>query len=210
MELSVWYEGLFRTEDDTYGFQDRSVNPSSHLFWAEALLAYTLTNIHHSFYVNFTAGTSLDADRLSAYRLGGFLPMAAEFPLTLQGYYYQELSAERFFLAGGNYIISLDRRQRWNVSATASTALVDYLPGLEQPGHWNSGVGFGVFYTSPSWRVMVGYGYGLNAIRSSGRGAQSIGLLLQLDLAPAKEIFFKPGPLTPWQGLQRVFGVLGS
>jgi hypothetical protein len=210
MELSVWYEGQFRTQDDTYGFGDRSVSPSSQLFWGEALLAYTLTNLHHSFYINFTAGTSIDADRFSAYRLGGFLPMAAEFPLTLQGYYYQELSAKQFFLAGGNYIISLDKRQRWNISVAASTAYVDYLPGLEQPENWNSGVGGGVFYTTGSWRVMVGYGYGLNAIRSSGRGAQSIGLLLQLDLSPAKEKFFKPGPLTPWQGLQRVFGVLGS
>jgi hypothetical protein len=210
LELSVWYEGQFRTQDDTYGYGDRSVSPFSQLFWAEALLAYTMTNLHHSFYVNFTAGTSIDADRFSAYRLGGFLPMAAEFPLTLQGYYYQELSAKQFFLAGGNYIFPLDKRQRWNVSAAASTAYVDYLPGLEQPGNWNSGVGGGVFYTTRSWRVMVGYGYGLNAIRSSGRGAQSIGLLLQLDLSPAKEQFFKPGPLTPWSGLQRIFGVLGS
>jgi hypothetical protein len=210
MELSLWYEGQFRTESDTYGFGDRSVKPSSHTFWGEALLAYTFTNLHHSFYVNFTGGTSIDADRFSAYRLGGFLPMVAEFPLSLQGYYYQELSATDFFLAGGNYIISLDKRQRWNVNVSASTAYVDYLPGLEQPGHWHSGLGAGVFYTSRSWRVMVGYGYGVDAIRSGGRGAHSIGLLLQLDLAPAKEIFFKSGPPTPWQGLQRIFGVFGS
>jgi hypothetical protein len=210
MDLSIWYEGEFRTTSDTYGFGDRSVKWSSQTFWGEAFLAYTFTNLHHSFYVNFTGGTSIDADRFSAYRVGGFLPMVAEFPLSLHGYYYQELSATDFFLAGGNYIIALDRRQRWNVTASASTAYVDYLPGLEQPGHWNSGVGAGVFYTSRSWRVMVGYGYGVDAIRSSGRGAHSIGLLLQLDLAPAKEIFFKPGPPTPWQGLQRIFGVFGS
>jgi len=210
MELSIWYEGEFRTQSDTYGFNDRSVNSSSHQFWAEALLAYSLTNLHHSFYVNLIGGTSIDADRLSAYRLGGFLPMVAEFPLSLQGYYYQELSATDFFLAGGNYIIPLDKRQRWNVSVNASTAYVDYLKGLEQPGHWNSGFGGGVFYTSRSWRVMVGYGYGVDAIRSDGRGAHSIGFLLQLDLAPAKEIFFKSGPPTPWQGIQRMFNVFGS
>jgi hypothetical protein len=210
LELSLWYEGEFRTEEDTYGFGDRSVKPASHLFWGEALLAYSFTNLHHSFYVNFTAGTSADADRFSAFRLGGFLPMGAEFPLSLPGYYYQELSARQFFLAGGNYTISLDKRQRWNVSATASTALLDYLPGFEQPGHWRSGVGGGVFYTSRSWRVMVGYGYGVDAIRSSGRGSHTIGLLLQLDLAPAKEIFFRSGPPTPWQGFQRILGVLGS
>lgn len=210
MELSLWYEGDFRSEQDVYGFGDRRVRSVSHSIWAEALLAYTLTNLHHSFYVNLTAGTTADADRFSAFRLGGFLPMVAEFPLSLPGYYYQELSARQFFLAGGNYIISLDKHQRWNFSATASTALVNYLEGFEQPGHWRSGVGAGVFYTSRSWRVMVGYGYGVDAIRSGGLGAHTIGLLLQLDLSPAKEIFFKSGPPTPWQGLQRVLGVLGS
>jgi hypothetical protein len=34
---------------------------------------------------------------------------------------------------------------------------------------------------------MVDYGYGVNAIRSHGRGAQSIGLLLQLDLGQARK-----------------------
>jgi len=160
--------------------------------------------------VNLLGGTSIDADRFSAFRIGGFLPMVAEYPLSLQGYYYQELSATEFFLAGGNYIIPLDKRQRWNVSVNASTAYVDYLAGLEQPGHWNSGVGGGVFYTSRSWRVMVGYGYGIDAIRSDGRGAHSIGFLLQLDLAPCKEMFFKSGPPSPWQGIQRMFNVFGS
>ena len=206
MELSVWYEGQFRSEADVYGFGDRQIERSSHLFWAEAYLAYTMPKWKHSFSVNLVGGTSIDADRLSAYRLGGFLPMAAEFPLSLPGYFYQELSAEKFFLAGGDYMIPLDKRKRWNVSVNAATAWVDYLPGLEQPGHWNSGVGAGVFYTSPTWRVMVGYGYGIDAIRSDGRGAHSIGFLLQFDLTPAKEAFFKPTEPGLWQGLQSVFG----
>jgi hypothetical protein len=211
MELSIWYEGQYRTEAEPYGILgNRRIAPHSHLFWGEAFLAYQLPEWKHSFYVNLTAGTSLEADRFSAYRLGGFLPMVAEFPLSLPGYYYQELSAKQFVLLGGNYTVPLERRQRWNVNATAATALVDYLPGLEQPGHWNSGVGAGIFYTSASWRVMLGYGYGIDAIRSSGRGAQTIGFLLQMDLAPAKEAFFKPEQPGRWRGIQRVFGVLGS
>jgi hypothetical protein len=210
MELSLWYEGQFRTQDDVYGFGDRYIQPHTHLFWGEAYLAYTLPESKHTFSVNVTAGTSFEADRLSAYRLGGFLPMVSEFPLSIPGYYYQELSARQFLLASGNYIFPLDHKQHWNLTATAATALVDYLPGVEQPGHWNSGLGGGMLYSSPSWRVMVGYGYGFDAIRSSGRGAQSIGFLLQLDLAPAKEAFFKPMQPGPWRGFQRVFGVFGS
>ncbi len=210
MELSIWYQGDFRTEADTYGYGDRSVNWQSHLFWGEAFLAYTFEKSHASFSLNLTAGTSIGADRFSAYRLGGFLPMVAEFPLWLPGYYYQELSAQRFVLLGGTYTLPLDRNKRWNVTATGATSLVDYLPGLEQPGDWNSGVGAGVFYTSHTWRVMLGYGYGVNAIRSDGRGAHSIGILLQLDLAPAREAYFQPTPPGPWRGFQRLFGVLGS
>ncbi len=210
MELSVWYQGDFRTASDFYGFNDRQIEAQSHLFWTESLLAYTLPEWKHSFNVRVTAGTSINADRLSAYRLGALLPMAAEFPLSLPGYFAQELSAQQFVLLGGGYTVPLDKHHRWNITANAATAWVDYLPGLEQPGHWNSGVGGGVFYTSPSWRVMVGYGYGIDAIRSSGRGAQSVGILLQFDFAHAKEVFYKPAPESHWRGLQRVIGVLGS
>lgn len=210
MELSIWQETEFRTRADLYGFDDRKIESRTFLFWAEAYLAYTLPDWKHNFSINLTAGTSIDADRLSAYRLGGFLPMVAEFPLSLPGYYYQELSAQQFFLASGTYAIPLDRRQRWNIAVNAATALIDYLPGLEQPGHWRSGVAGGLFYTTPTWRVMVGYGYGIDAIRTHGLGANTIGLLLQLDLSPAKEAFFKPLPPGMWRGFQRVFGVLGS
>src|SRR5258708_668024 len=50
MELSVWYQGEFRSQADKYGFdQDRRVEPHSHLFWGEAFLAYTLPKWQHSF-----------------------------------------------------------------------------------------------------------------------------------------------------------------
>jgi hypothetical protein len=210
MELSIWYEGQFRTDSDTYGFGDRSVEPHSHLFWVEAFLAYTLPKWKHHFSINITAGTSIQADRFSTFRLGGFLPMVSEFPLSLPGYYYQEVSAKNFALLAGNYIVPLDKDQRWNLTATAAIATVQYLHGFEQPGHRNSGVGAGLFYTSASWRVMVGYGYGIDALRSDGRGAHSIGFLVQLDLSPAKEAFFQPQPPGRWQGLQRILGVFGS
>lgn len=211
MELSVWYDFEYRPYAQSYGFgNDRSLEPRTHLFWGEAFLAYTLPQWKHRFELGLTAGTSIDPDRFSAYRMGALLPLSSEFPLSLPGYFYQELSARQFALLGGNYIVPLEKSGRWNVTATAATAYVDYLPGLTQPGNWNSGVGAGVFYASPSWRVMLGYGYGFDAIRSSGRGAQSIGILVQLDLAHAKEAFYKPEPASQWRGLQRVIGVLGD
>ncbi len=207
MELSGWYEGQFRTSSETYGFGDRSVESQSHLFWGEALLNYTMPELKHSFGVNLTAGTSLDADRFSAYRLGSMLPLVSQFPLSLPGYYYQELSARQFVLVRGNYMVPLDHRQRWNVSATASTAVVDYLPGLEQAGNWHTGLGAGILYVSPSWKIMLGYGYGVDAMRSHGRGAHSIGILVQLDLARARESRFKPEAPYRWRGLQQLLDI---
>ncbi len=210
MELSIWYEGEFRTTSGTYGDTtvspagDRQLKPSSHLFWEQALLAYTFPKSQQSFYLSLTAGTSLNADRFSTYRLGSLLPMVSEFPLALPGYFFQEISAEQFVLLGGNYVAPLDKSRRWNVTAIATTAVVDYLPGLAQPGNWHSGVGGGILYSAPSLKVMVGYGYGVEAIRNNHRGAQTIGILMQLDLEHAKgaPLNTQPGP---WRGFQSIF-----
>ena len=88
--------------------------------------------------------------------------------------------------------------------------MVDYLPGLEQPGHWHTGLGGGVFYKSPTWKVMVGYGYGVDAIRSHGGGAHSIGVLLQLDLGEAKEALLNSEQPSHWRGLQQMLGIFGK
>ena len=210
MEISGWYEGEFRTGTGTYGFGDRSVVPASHLFWGEAMLAYTLPEVKHSFSLSVTAGTSIHADRFSAYRLGSVLPLIAEYPLSLPGYYYQEISAKEFVLASGNYLIPLDKKQRWNFDVNASTAVVSYLPGTEQPGHWHSGVGGGILYKSPSWKIMVGYGYGFDAIRSHGRGAQSIGVLLQFDIGQVRETFLNPEQPNRWRGFPQLLDIFGK
>jgi hypothetical protein len=207
MELSLWYEGQFRSESGPYGdaAEPRKLEPQSHLCWGEAFLGYTLPELKHSFYVGLTAGTSVEADRLSAYRLGGSLPLASEFPLSLPGYYYQELSAKQFALFSGTYLLPLDRQQRWNLEATASTAVVSYLPGLDQPGHWNNGVGGGLLYRTSSVKIMLGYAYGVNAIRTHGRGADSLGFWMQLDLKQARETLSKSGQPGLWRGLPLIF-----
>ena len=213
MELSAWYDGQFRTDAEPYGFNgDRELRDHSHLFWGRALIAYTLPELKHNFSVSLTAGTSMNADRFSGYRIGGALPLVSEFPLTLPGYYFQELSARRFTLLGGQYALPLDRGKRWGLMFSAATALVDYLPGLEQPSRWNSGVGAGVVFRSKSeaWHIVLGYAYGIDAIRDSGRGAHSVGILIQYDLEAdrrGKRPFWDPW-LNPnkWRGFDRLFG----
>jgi len=210
MELSVWYEGQFRTHSGTYGINgDREVEEQSHLFWAEAALSYTLPKSQQNFYVRLTAGTSVDADRFSAYRLGGYLPLVAEFPLSLPGYYFQEISARQFVLFNANYLLPLDKNQRWNLGVNASSAFVDYLPGEEQPGNWLSGVGGGILYRAPSdrFKIMLDYAYGIDAIRSHGRGANSIGVLMQWDLEKTRGgEGFHPAHPDRWRGWQWLLG----
>ncbi|SRR5581483_6321085 len=209
MEISVWYEGRFRFNPGEYGFGDRQVEPNSHLFWARALLAYTLPH-KDNFMLSITAGSSINADRFSAYRIGGVLPLASEFPLTIPGYYYQELSARRFVLVNGTYYLPLTASNRLDLTAVGSTALMDYVTGLQQPGHWNSGVGGGITYYSSSraWQIYLGYGYGFDAIRTHGRGAQSIGILVQLDLSRTKGSLY-PGASAPWyRGFDRFIHTL--
>ena len=203
--------GFWRSEDGSYGYPSdpRNLRPDSHLFWGEAFLAYTLPESRHRFELSLTVGTSLDADRFSAYRLGGLLPLASD-PLSLPGYFYQEISARQFALLSGSYILPFDGRQRWNLALTAATAVVNYLPGLEQPGDWNTGLGAGLLYKTEVSKVMLGYGYGVDAIRTHGRGAQSIGIWMQFDLRKAKGSFFNPDHSGPWRGLKEFFGVFGG
>ena len=97
MELAAWYQGEYRTDNGGYGFNnDRQIEKTSHLFWASAALSYTFPVSKQNFFVRLITGTSVDADRLSAYRLGGFLPLIAEYPLSLPGFFFQELSARKF------------------------------------------------------------------------------------------------------------------
>jgi hypothetical protein len=209
MELSAWYEGEFRTDSGAYGFGgDREMKPSSHLFWAEAALTYTLPKSQQNFSARLTAGSSVNADRFSAYRLGGFLPLVSEFPLTLPGYFYQEISARQFVLLNASYLVPLDKGQRWYLDVNVSSAIVDYLPGEQQPGNWLSGVGGGVLYRSADnrFKMVLDYAYGIDAIRSDGRGASSVGILLQWDLGKTYGEKLNPAQPNRWRGWQWLFG----
>jgi hypothetical protein len=213
MELSVWYEGHFRSNSGYYGYTtpgDPNYDPyhlnfESHLFWSEAALSYTFPN-KQNVYVRLTAGTSAGADRFSAYRLGSFLPLIAEFPLSLPGYFYQEISARQFILLNANYLVPVDKKQRWELVFNASTAVVDYLSGEGQPGSWLSGVSGGLMWHSQTdrWKIMTDYAYGINAIRDNHRGANSIGVLVQMDLGKKPSHEFNATEPSLWKGIQRI------
>ncbi len=189
MELSIWFERRWRLSHDDYGFAgDRRVEPASNLYWLYGGLSYAWTNTGNQVALGLNAGGSDNADRFSAWRLGGVLPLAAEFPLTLPGYYYQEISARRFVHLSVRYIVPLSKDHRWQLRLDAASAWVDYLPGFEQPGHWHSGVGPSLSFTSRSqvWRMILRYGYGFDALRDGSSGAQSVGALFQYNFEQRK------------------------
>jgi hypothetical protein len=183
MELSVWYQGSTRFGSERYGYDgDRGVESVTHQFWGRALVAWTWTNsgIHAEF--RLTTGTSMNPDRFSAYRLGGTLPMAAEFPLMLPGYYFEELSVRRYVLV--DTVWSVPVALGWDLVGFGGTAWMDPLDGFESSGSWHSGVGGGVAWTSSNggWQWILGYAYGMDAMRSGGKGARNLGLQVQWDL----------------------------
>lgn len=185
MEVSVWYEHQWQFNDSSYGFaNDRSIEPTTSRYWLYAGLNYAWTNRGTQITFALTAGGSERADRFSGWRLGGVLPLAAEFPLIMPGYYYQEISAQRFVHLTTSYLLPLSANHCWQLRLGATTAFVDYVPGLSQPGHWHTGIGPDLSYTSPgeSWRIVLRYGYGFNALRDGREGAHSVGLLCQLNL----------------------------
>jgi hypothetical protein len=209
MELSVWYQGEFRTASGAYGFNgDRDVESESHLFWASAALSYTLPESQQNFFARIIAGTSVDADRFSAYRLGGFLPLVAEYPLSLPGYFFQELSARQFALINASYILPIAPNQRWNLEFNGATAGIDYLSGTGQPGNWVSGVGAGILYRAPSdrFKCIAAYAYGIDAIRTGGRGANSVSILIQFDLGKTRSSGFNAGQPGRWSGWNWMLG----
>jgi hypothetical protein len=189
LELSVWFERQWRLDSQAYGFSDdRSISPDVDLYWLYAGMNYAWTNSGQKVSFAFTAGGSTDADRFSAWRLGGVLPLVSEFPLTLPGYYYEELTATSFQHFYGGYDVPLDAAHRWDFRLEAATAHLEYLPGFEQRSSWQTGAGGGLSFAprNQSFEIILRYGYGFNAIRNDREGAQSVGLLFQYNFEKKK------------------------
>lgn len=209
MEVSAWYEGVRRSEPGSYGIgDDRQMQEWVHNFWARALLIYTIPDWEHQFEIDLSGGTSLDADRFSAYRLGGFLPLAEEFALPVPGYYFQEISARSYGYFSVAYQVPIDSANRWQWKIFGASAVLDYVPGLELDDKFISGVGTGIGYNAPSgsWQAMVLYGYGIQAARPEDFAGHSLGFLLQFDLERRRHPGTQPS-VNPYssRGLLRLF-----
>jgi hypothetical protein len=210
MELSVWYEGHFRAGSGPYGYSDdRRIVSHTHLFWTRAMLKYTFPESHQYFDASITLGAAVNPDRMSAFRMGGWLPFISEFPLNIPGYYYQELTVNRFALLNALYSFPVSPNKNWNGVVFGATGAVDYLTSVSQPGDWHSGVGGGIGYTSPrgTWYITLIYGHGFDAIRNGERGADQVGLVFQYDFEARKTPRrFRP-TVNPYgsKGAERIF-----
>ena len=184
MEVSGWYELEQRTAPGGYGFgNDRELERVSQRFFGRAQINYTTLESKHYIVAGLQGGGTVNADRLSAYRLGGVLPYTKEFPLNIPGYYFQELSAKSFGLAYAGYTIPFGSQDQWSLIGNGSAAVVDYVDGTGQAGAFNSGIGAGVGYNAPSqrWKVMSLLGYGFEARREHGQGGYSLGMAFQYN-----------------------------
>lgn len=192
-ELSLWYEGRYRLNPGAYGYDgDRRVNPNSHLFWSRALVAWPFPG-GRRLSASLTGGTARNPDRLSSFRLGGVLPLAAEFPLSMPGYFYEEISAREFGLLNLAWMRPLSADQKtWLGTLTGAAAVVEYTPGLGQPQKWHTGVGAGLGYVGKALQSFVEYGYGFNALRRGSKGAHSLTVRVQFDFLKAGTPIIEP------------------
>jgi hypothetical protein len=189
LELSAWYEADLRGDAGSYGFDnDRRLNHTPQRVFGRALLHLTTLESRNYIVAGLIGGAAFDSDRLSCYRLGGVLPYTKEFPLTIPGYYYQEISAKDFGLAFGTYAVPLGSAKSWHLLASGGAAVVKYEDGLGQSGALNAGIGGGVAYTAPSrrWKLISLYGYGFEAKRDDGRGGMSLALAFQYNFGQTK------------------------
>ncbi len=184
MEISGWYNLQYRPDNGGYGFNDdRKLESVSHQLLFRAQINYTMPESKHYIVAGLMGGSVINADRFSAGRVGGVLPFTSEFPLYMPGYFDKELSVDNLGLAYGVYTIPFGPSKQWSLIGMAATGLVDYAPGLSQPGNWHNGFGAGGGYSAPSkrWRLMSLFGYGVDAMRSDGRGGYSIALAFQYN-----------------------------
>jgi hypothetical protein len=193
MEVSGWYECEYRPNSGAYGYPvggtyDHTLESVVHRFFGRAQINYTTLDSKNYIVAGIQGGTSINADRLGGYRLGGVLPYTKEFPLTIPGYFYQEISADTFGLLYGTYAIPFGAEKRWYFINMAALAVVKYIDGTGQSGAVNSGVGTGLGYISESkrWKILSIFGYGINAKRGDDRGGFSLGCAFQYNFGATK------------------------
>ena len=135
-QFSVWYDFLDSTDLTPGPTASMEVTGTSNPFpidsWGSARLIYTTPRPEHYIALGLMGGAVINADRFSAYRLGGDVSASPwMYPLFLPGYFYEELSAQNFGLLYGLYAIPVGSILVLEYLCRRRTSLVDYLDGLD-------------------------------------------------------------------------------
>lgn len=186
-EVSTWYETRIRDRPGSYGYdRDRFVRREINLYWMRALLV-----MPPDLPVRASGGASVGGGdrlgRLAAYRLGGMLTQAAEFPLPIPGYFAQEIAAREFGHVWGR--VGYPVSSRWVLNAFAAGAAVTPIAGTDPGGVLHSGFGAGIEFAPRDGALHgeLSYGFAPRAVRGSGRGGSGIALTMEIDFTTDDE-----------------------
>ena len=176
--LSLWYEARYRQHADPYGLPGArdSLEHWTDRAWGRLDLIATVAETH-TLSLTATAGTTTRTDKLSTFRMGAALPFRTEFPLSLHGYFSDEIFADSFALVNAAYRVPLlPRSDRLQIQLSADVAQVDYRRGRELPRSTLRGLGVDLTARLTSrLSVVLGFGYGLDAPRRGGFGGEQLG-----------------------------------
>ncbi|HXT01929.1 MAG TPA: hypothetical protein VN915_14735 [Elusimicrobiota bacterium] len=185
-EVSVWYEARDREHGGAYGYNgDRVAERATHLYWTRLLFAYDFPDDRRlGVDMNFGAGTGVD--RFSAYRVGGMLQNNAEFPMSVPGYFSQEIAAEKVAHVWLRFGKSLTNERRIVFNWFAGGAVIKPVPTTDAGGAQHAGVGMGVEFLPKreggALRGMLSFGYSPTAVRGDHRGGEGVALSMELNL----------------------------
>ena len=182
LELSLWYEAGYRQTADAFGFPEapQALEHLTQQGWGRAGGVVTIAK-GHTARVFLTAGTAPTTDALSVFRLGSALVFRDEFPLVLHGYFFDEIFARRFWLLNLAYRFPLvPGSDRVQIQLAADIAQVDYFPGHGLPRSTLRGIGIGLSARlTPRLSLVVGYGYGIDALRNGSYGGHELNMFLE-------------------------------
>ncbi len=125
-------------------------------------------------------GLGENLDQISAWKIGGNLVGVEPYAYMLHGYYTRELFASDFALGNLAWTFPICHKYGITGNLYADWALIKLTPPSSRD--WDNYFGFGaaVGFRGP-WQVntLVGYGYGVNAVRRGDRGGHEISLALE-------------------------------
>jgi hypothetical protein len=130
-----------------------------------------------------STGFSRNTDELNAWRLGGNLLQMNSYSMTLHGYYTREIFASDFVLANTSVSLPLYKPCDLTAHLYGDWAGAKTLnPYTGSSDHWHNylGTGVGLSFRAPGdIDVLLGYGYGVNAVRRGRHGGHEINVALE-------------------------------